>query len=86
MRIENIREVKARLSQIVSGLPEEGSVVITKNGSVKPTGRRIHRIHSRIDTKGCNFPAEYGLGIQVGKGCCRSRVCKVIRRYIYGLN
>lgn len=32
MRIENIREVKAKLSQIVSGLPEEGSVVITKNG------------------------------------------------------
>lgn len=32
MRIQNIREVKAKLSQIVSGLPEEGSVVITKNG------------------------------------------------------
>ena len=32
MRIENIREVKAKLSQIVSDLPEEGSMVITKNG------------------------------------------------------
>ena len=32
MRIENIREVKARLSQIVNGLPEDGSMVITKNG------------------------------------------------------
>lgn len=32
MRIENIREVKARLSQIVSDLPREGSVVITRNG------------------------------------------------------
>lgn len=32
MRIENIRQVKAKLSQIVSGLPEEGSVIITKNG------------------------------------------------------
>lgn len=32
MRIENIREVKAKLSQIVSDLPEEGSLVITKNG------------------------------------------------------
>ena len=32
MRIENIREVKAKLSQMVKELPEEGSVVITKNG------------------------------------------------------
>lgn len=32
MRIENIREVKAKLSQIVNELPEEGSVVITRNG------------------------------------------------------
>ncbi len=32
MRIQNIREVKARLSQIVSDLPQDGSVVITKNG------------------------------------------------------
>lgn len=32
MRIENIREVKAKLSQIVSELPSEGSLVITKNG------------------------------------------------------
>jgi prevent-host-death family protein len=32
MRIQNIREVKAKLSQIVSELPEEGSVIITKNG------------------------------------------------------
>ncbi len=32
MRIENIREVKAKLSQMVNELPEEGSVVITKNG------------------------------------------------------
>ena len=32
MRIENIREVKAKLSQMVSELPQEGSVVITKNG------------------------------------------------------
>ena len=32
MRIENIREVKAKLSQMVKELPEEGSVVITRNG------------------------------------------------------
>ena len=32
MRIQNIREVKARLSRIVSELPKEGSVIITKNG------------------------------------------------------
>lgn len=32
MKVQNIREVKAKLSQIVSELPEEGSVVITKNG------------------------------------------------------
>ena len=32
MKIQNIREVKARLSQIVADLPQEGSVVITKNG------------------------------------------------------
>ena len=33
MRIEGIRQVKARLNQIVGGLRDEGSVVITKNGS-----------------------------------------------------
>ena len=32
MRIENIREVKTNLSQIVNDLPREGSVVITKHG------------------------------------------------------
>jgi prevent-host-death family protein len=32
MRIENIREVKAKLSQIVKDLPREGSLVITRNG------------------------------------------------------
>ena len=32
MRIQNIREVKAKLSQIVKDLPREGSMVITKNG------------------------------------------------------
>jgi len=32
MKIESIRAVKTRLSQIVTELPEEGSVVITKNG------------------------------------------------------
>lgn len=32
MKIRNIREVKAKLSQIVAELPEEGSVVITRNG------------------------------------------------------
>lgn len=32
MRIETIREVKAKLSQMVTELPEEGPVVITKNG------------------------------------------------------
>ncbi len=32
MRIENIREVKARLNELVSGLTKNGSVVITKNG------------------------------------------------------
>lgn len=32
MRIQNIREVKEKLSRIVRDLPEEGSVIITKNG------------------------------------------------------
>lgn len=32
MKIEAIREVKARLSELVSNLPTEGSVIITKNG------------------------------------------------------
>jgi len=32
MKIDNIREVKARLNQVVAELPETGSVVITKNG------------------------------------------------------
>jgi prevent-host-death family protein len=32
MKIESIREVKANLNRIVGSLPEEGSVVITKNG------------------------------------------------------
>lgn len=32
MKIESIREVKANLNKIVAALPEEGSVVITKNG------------------------------------------------------
>jgi prevent-host-death family protein len=32
MKIESIREVKANLNRIVGALPEEGSVVITKNG------------------------------------------------------
>ena len=32
MRIVNLREVKAKLSQIVKSLAEDGSVVITKNG------------------------------------------------------
>jgi prevent-host-death family protein len=32
MKIESLREVKAKLSKIVNDLPEEKSVVITKNG------------------------------------------------------
>ena len=32
MRIESIRQVKARLNRIVAQLPDRGSVVITKNG------------------------------------------------------
>ena len=32
MKIENIREVKAKLNQMVTQLPETGSVVITRNG------------------------------------------------------
>lgn len=32
MKIESLREVKAKLSQIVRDLPSERSVVITKNG------------------------------------------------------
>lgn len=32
MRIEGIRAVKANLNRIVGRLPEEGSVVITRNG------------------------------------------------------
>jgi len=32
VKIENIKEVKARFNRIVSELPTEGSVIITKNG------------------------------------------------------
>ena len=32
MKIENIREVKARFSRYVRELPKSGSVLITKNG------------------------------------------------------
>ena len=32
MKIESLREVKAKLSKIVKELPEHNSVVITKNG------------------------------------------------------
>jgi antitoxin (DNA-binding transcriptional repressor) of toxin-antitoxin stability system len=32
MKIENIKAVKARFNRIVSDLPREGSMVITKNG------------------------------------------------------
>ncbi len=32
MRIQNIREVKEKLSQIVRELEQEGSVIITRNG------------------------------------------------------
>lgn len=32
MKIESLREVKAKLSQIVNGLSHDHSVVITKNG------------------------------------------------------
>jgi len=32
MKIESLREVKAKLSKIVKALPSERSVVITKNG------------------------------------------------------
>ena len=32
MKVENIKEVKARFNRIVSDLETEGSVVITKNG------------------------------------------------------
>jgi prevent-host-death family protein len=32
VKIENIKEVKARLNRIISDLPREGSMVITKNG------------------------------------------------------
>ena len=32
MKVESLREVKAKLSKIVKGLPSERSVVITKNG------------------------------------------------------
>jgi prevent-host-death family protein len=32
MKIESIRQVKSNLNRIVSTLPQEGSVVITKNG------------------------------------------------------
>ncbi|HEV2175054.1 MAG TPA: type II toxin-antitoxin system Phd/YefM family antitoxin [Nitrospira sp.] len=32
MRVENIKEVKARFNRIVSELATEGSVVITRNG------------------------------------------------------
>ncbi len=32
MKIESLREVKAKLSKIIKKLPPDGSVVITKNG------------------------------------------------------
>ena len=32
MKVENIKEVKARFNRIVSELATEGSVIITKNG------------------------------------------------------
>ena len=32
MKVESIRDVKARLNKIVGALPEKGSVVITKHG------------------------------------------------------
>ena len=32
MKVESIREVKAKLNKIVGSLPTEGSVVITRNG------------------------------------------------------
>jgi prevent-host-death family protein len=32
LKIENVREVKAKLSRLISELPKTGSVVITKNG------------------------------------------------------
>lgn len=32
MKVENIKEVKARFNRIVRELPTEGSVIITKNG------------------------------------------------------
>jgi antitoxin (DNA-binding transcriptional repressor) of toxin-antitoxin stability system len=32
MKIENVREVKAKLNRLISDLPKTGSVVITKNG------------------------------------------------------
>jgi antitoxin (DNA-binding transcriptional repressor) of toxin-antitoxin stability system len=32
VKIENVREVKAKLNRLISELPKTGSVVITKNG------------------------------------------------------
>jgi antitoxin (DNA-binding transcriptional repressor) of toxin-antitoxin stability system len=32
MKIENVREVKARLSTLIKELPKTGSVIITRNG------------------------------------------------------
>jgi antitoxin (DNA-binding transcriptional repressor) of toxin-antitoxin stability system len=32
VKIENVREVKAKLNRMISELPKTGSVVITKNG------------------------------------------------------
>ncbi|MGA8643798.1 type II toxin-antitoxin system Phd/YefM family antitoxin [Candidatus Binatus sp.] len=32
MKIENVREVKVKLSRLISELPKTGSIVITKNG------------------------------------------------------
>jgi prevent-host-death family protein len=32
MKVESIRDVKARLNRIVAELPQDGSVVITRNG------------------------------------------------------
>jgi antitoxin (DNA-binding transcriptional repressor) of toxin-antitoxin stability system len=33
MKIENIREVKARLNRLVGDLPKSGSIIVTRNGT-----------------------------------------------------
>ena len=51
----------------------------------KDTAGGIKRIHCRINTLAGDLTGKYGGRIQMGKCSSRSRVCKVIGRYINSL-